>query len=529
MSSPSASARRASYLVSVAVFISRVLGLAREIVFTHLFGGSRAYDCFIAAFRAPNLLRDLFAEGALSTAFVTTFSKTQESDGEEAAWALGRKVVTLTAAFMTLVSLAGMFFSAQIMAVMTSGFSPADQAFAARLALIMFPFILMVSLAALSMGMLNARRVFFLPALASCFFNLGSVVAGVALAWWIDPSFGPQALAGMAGGVLVGGLLQWLVQAPALRRPGFRFRPDFRWRHPGVRKVLGLMGPAVIAGSAVQINVLVNTSFASYLAEGSMVWLNTAFRLMMFPLGVFGVAVGTVALPELARLAAQGKQAEFGARIGDGLRLVFFLDIPSALGLIALADPVVSLIYEHGRFGAYDRSMAAVALQAYSLGLLGYSALKILAPAFYAIDRRNLPMFVSLGSVVLNAGLNAWLIFGCGFDHRALAASTAVVATVNFLALHLLLRRAVGSLGDKRMLGELARVMPAGLAMAAACYGLWHLSSGWFLGAGRLWQAGWVTAAVGLGAAVYFGLCTLLRVEEARIVVAGVRRKLGLR
>lgn len=529
MSKPAPNARRASYLVGVAVLLSRVLGLAREIVFTNLFGSSRVYECFIAAFRAPNLLRDLFAEGALSTAFVTTFTKTQQGEGDEAAWTLGRKVMTLAAVFMTVVTVLGMVFSTPIMAAMTSGFAPDEQAFAGELARIMFPFILLVSLAALTMGMLNARRIYFLPALASCFFNIGSVVAGVAAAWWMDPHFGPRAMQGMAYGVLVGGLLQWMVQVPSLRREGFRFRPDFAWRHPGVRKVLQLMGPAIIAGSAVQINVLVNTSFASYLAKGSMVWLNTAFRLMQFPLGVFGVAVGTVALPELARLATERKNREFGQRIGEGLRLVFFLNIPSALGLIVLAQPVISLLYEHGRFHADDRIMAAAALQAYSVGLLGYSALKVLAPAFYAIDRRNLPMYVSLASVALNAGLNAWLIFRCGFGHTALAASTAVVATVNFLALHILLRRAVGPLESKRMLGELARILPAALGMAALCYGIWHFTADWFLHTGRVWKAAWVMGVVALAGTAYFALCTVLRVEEARVVLDGVRKRFGRR
>ena len=199
-SPPAKNTRRASYLVSLAVMISRVLGLVREIVFTSLFGGTRAYECFIAAFRAPNLLRDLFAEGALSTAFVTTFTKTREKDGTEAGWALARKVLTLTAVFMTVISLAGMLVAPQLMAAITTGFTPAEQAQAGSLARIMFPFILLVSLAALVMGMLNACRVYFLPALASSFFNIGSVGVGLAIGWWMDPAFGPTALAGMAAG-----------------------------------------------------------------------------------------------------------------------------------------------------------------------------------------------------------------------------------------------------------------------------------------------------------------------------------------
>lgn len=525
--SPARNTRRASYLVSVAVMISRVLGLVREIVFTSLFGGTRAYECFIAAFRAPNLLRDLFAEGALSTAFVTTFTQTRENDGKEAGWALARKVLTLAAVFMAVVSVVGMIFAPQLMAVITTGFSPSEQAQAGSLARIMFPFILLVSLAALVMGMLNACRVYFMPALASSFFNIGSVGVGLAIGWWIDPSFGPTALAGMAAGVVAGGLLQWLVQLPALHRQGFRFRPDFAWRDPGVKKILTLMLPAVIAGSAVQINVVVNTSFASHLAEGSMVWLNSAFRLMQFPLGVFGVAVGTVALPELARQAGDLRDGAFGRTIGQGLRLVLFLNIPSAIGLIALADPLMALLYEHGKFNTNDRMMAAMALQAYAVGLFGYSSLKVLAPAFYAINKRNLPMLVSFLSIAVNAGLNAWFIFGLHWDHRALAGSTAIVATLNFALLYILLRHHVGSLESTRTARELVRVLAAAVVMGGLCFGVWRVSEAWFVAASTWLQAGWTGGTVALAALVYFGGARALKVEEARVVLDGLRRKIG--
>ena len=524
-----ANQRKSSYHVSAAVMLSRVLGLVREIVFSSLFGGTRAYECFIAAFRAPNLLRDLFAEGALSTAFVTTFSKTRDRDGVDAAWALARKVLTLTAIFMGILTLAGIVFAPQIMAAMTSGFSPEEQALATRLARVMFPFILLVSLAALAMGMLNSCRVFFLPALASCFFNLGSVFVGGLVAWWMDPDFGPLALVGMAIGVVAGGLFQWLVQLPALRQQGFRFRPDFRWRDPGVRKVLQLMGPAVIAGSAVQVNVMVNTSFASHLAEGSMVWLNNAFRLMQFPLGVFGVAVGTVALPELARMAAANNFSAFGKRIGEGLRLVLFLNVPSAIGLAVLADPLMALLYEHGRFGPHDRAMAASALQAYAFGLLGYSALKVLAPAFYAIDRRNLPMYVSFLSIGVNAGLNAWFIYGMHWGHKALAGSTALVATLNFLILYALLRRHVGSLDTRRGIRELARILLATALMGGLCQASWSVSSSWYLASPLILQALWTGLVVLVAAAFFFAACTWFGVEEARVVWSGIQKKLGSR
>ena len=241
---------------------------------------------------------------------------------------------------------------------------------------IMFPFILLVSLAALVMGMLNAKNVFGMPAMASSFFNLGSIIGGVALCYWLDPQadwrhphFGERGLIGLAIGTLIGGLLQLVVQFPSLRRVGFRFRPDFNWRDPGVKTILALMGPATIAASAVQVNVAVNSGFASGLGDGPMTWLNIAFRLMQLPLGIFGVAVATVTLPLVSRSAAVGNTQEFRSAIAHALRLVLLLTIPSAIGLIILANPIISLIYEHGRFHGGATAQTAAALRFYAIGL----------------------------------------------------------------------------------------------------------------------------------------------------------------
>ncbi|EQD47281.1 integral membrane protein MviN, partial [mine drainage metagenome] len=234
------------------------------------------------------------------------------------------------------------------------GFSPAKAALTVELARIMYPFILIVSLAALVMGMLNARNVFGLPALASSFFNLGTIIAGAGLGWWLDPHFGPKATVGLAIGTLIGGLLQLGVQIPRLRRFGYRFRPDFRWRDSRVKAILLIMGPSLIAASSVQVNVVVNSGFASLLGNGPITWLQYAFRLMQFPLGMFGVAFGTVALPMLARMAAAGNHEGFRTELARGLRLVLLLTVPAAIGLIMLAGPIVSVLYQHGRFSAHD-------------------------------------------------------------------------------------------------------------------------------------------------------------------------------
>src|SRR5579883_3442864 len=250
---------RAASVVALAVLGSRVLGLVRDQVFGSLFGGGEVMDAFIMAFRIPNLLRDLFAEGALSTAFITVFSKTTAVEGDRAAWELANKVATAAAVIVSLLTLIGIACAPWMVEVLAPGFGPAKAALTVMLTRIMYPFILLVSLAALVMGMLNAKNVFGIPATASSFFNLGSIIAGVGLGWYLDPHFGPRAIIGLAIGTLVGGALQLIVQLPALHRLGYVFRPDLRWRDRGVKAILQLMGPSVIAASTTQVNVLINS------------------------------------------------------------------------------------------------------------------------------------------------------------------------------------------------------------------------------------------------------------------------------
>src|SRR6266481_622627 len=296
---------RAAGVVGMAILSSRVLGLIREMIFAGLFGAGKNLDAFLMAFRLPNLLRDLFAEGALSTAFITTFSKKIAVEGDESAWRLANKVATLTAVFMSAVTLLGIIFAPQLVDLLTWGsWSPDKTALTILLTRIMWPFMLMVSLAALVMGILNAKHVFGPPAMASSYFNLGSIIGGVAIGYWLDPHFGPRSLVGLAIGTLIGGAWQLIGQFPSLRRVGYSYRPDFHWRDEGVRTVLTLMGPAVIAASAVQVNVLINSGFAASLGNGPVSWLNIAFRLMQLPLGIFGVAIGTVTLPLVSKSAA---------------------------------------------------------------------------------------------------------------------------------------------------------------------------------------------------------------------------------
>jgi putative peptidoglycan lipid II flippase len=517
---------RAASVVGLAVLCSRVLGLAREQIFAALFGGGRLMDAFTIAFRIPNLLRDLFAEGALSTAFVTVFSRTAAVEDETAAWRLANKVATLAAMTLSAITVLGVLTAPWLVAALAPGFDPTKAALTVTLTRIMYPFILLVSLAALVMGMLNARNVFGIPALASSFFNLGSIVAGVIFGYWIDPHFGPRAILGLALGTLVGGALQLGVQLPALRSTGYRFRADLRWRDPGVRAILHLMGPSVIAASTTQVNVLVNSVFASQLGDGPTFWLSVAFRLMQLPLGVFGVALGTVALPLLARMAASGNRQAFRSELARGMRLAFLMTIPASVGLIVLAEPIISVLYQHGRFGAHEAAESAGALRYYALGLCGYAALKVLVNAFYALDRRLTPMLVSFVAVALNLLLNWIFTVRLGWGHRGLAFSTACVASSNFLILYFLMRAELGRLESRAMLTLLLKVALASVVLYAIAWAGEHwLLADW--ASERFWpKCAALLLVIATAAAAFFLSASALGIPEVHDIMAAVRRRL---
>lgn len=525
MPESSNNATRSAGVVSLAVMCSRVLGLIREQVFAYYFGAGRSMDAFITAFRIPNMLRDLFAEGALSTAFVTTFSKKITTEGDASAWQLANKMATLTTVVMSEITLLGILTAPLLVALIAPGFDPLKAELTVQLTRIMYPFILLVSLAALVMGMLNAKNIFGMPAMASSFFNLGSIIGGIGFGYWMDPAFGEKSLVGLSIGTLIGGLLQLIVQFPSLRNAGYHFRPDLHWRDEGVKQVLRLMGPAIVAGSAVQVNVAVNSIFASHLGDGPVSWLGYAFRLMQLPLGVFGVAVATVTLPVVSSKAALGNTSEFRAVLARALRLVFFLTIPSALGLIFLGEPIVRVIFERNRFDATDTLQTTLALQYYAVGLVGYSGVKVLAPAFYAIDRRYTPMIISFASIGVNLLLNWLFTFQLHWEHRGLAFSTALVALTNFAALYLLMRKETARFETTALLQTLLKVCLAGAAMVAACIG----GERWIIrlarNHGTLMDLAALFLVIGVAGAIYLLLTILMRVDVVEDLVRTVRKR----
>ncbi len=524
-----AASAKTTGIVALAIMCSRVLGLIRDMLFAQWFDkGLR--DCFLVAFRTPNMLRDLFAEGALSTAFVTVFSQKLKTEGDKPAWELAHRILSLATVFMSSIALAGVVLAPFIIRLLAGGWADAEWKipFTVTLAQIMFPFILLVSLAALVMGILNAKKIYGVPAMASSFFNIMSIAGGAGLGWTMEKyfgdwdqthTFGQWAMIGFSIGTLLGGLAQLGVQVPALFKTGYRFRFVRDWNDPGVKRILHLMWPAIIAGSAVQVNVLLNTIFASYLVEkdGPVSWLNYAFRLMQLPLGVFGVAVATVTLPALSRLATEGITPKFREILGGGNRLVTFLTLPSALGLFVLAHPIISLLYERGKFTPFETVATAGALRWYAVGLVFYSLIKVVQPAFTAIGHRFVPMVVALISIAINAVLNSIFVFVLRYDHTYLALTTAVVACANCITLYVLLTRIAGGLEGRKLLTTLAQLALPVAALGVVSWLGWHfvMEPRW-AGFG-FWNRG-LTLGCTITAAgtAYMLLAHLLKVDEAK-------------
>lgn len=527
--------RKQAGVSTIAVMGSRVAGLFREVVFAFFFGAGPALDAFIAAFRIPNLLRDLFSEGALSTSFVTVFSKKREKEGDQAAWNLANRLFLFVGIFLGCITLFGILFSPTLVKMIASGFDGEKFYFTVQLNRLLFPFILFVSFSAIAMGMLNTLGKFALPHSASTFFNLTSVLVGLVSAYILAPQVihapllrfmghpiiysptwheGARAMIGMALGTLVGGLVQWIVQMPSLFRMGFKFQGASPFIDSGLKQVLKLTGPAIIGGAAVQVNVLINTNFASYLTDGSMAWLNYAFRLMQFPIGVFGVAIASVTTPALSRLAAVHDTAQMKKTLRESAGLALFLCIPSALGLIFLAKPIVALIYEYGRFTGADTLFTSQALMAYASGLSFYALIKILQPAFLAFDDAKTPMVISFFSIVINVVLNGLFTFVFHFQHWGLALGTSMVSVWNCLMLLFLLRKKLTGIWDASFLREVVKIILSSILSMMVGFLLYRGLLFFTEPYGFINKALLVFFPIGIVVLLYYFICLRLHVTE---------------
>ena len=514
---------RSAGAVGIAVMCSRVLGLVREQIFAGLFGAGVAYDAFVVAFRIPNLLRDLFGEGALSAAFVTVFSDHEANRDKESARRLACNTLVFFSVFISLLTLLGLYWAEPIVDFLAPDFreTPGKTELTVRLTRILLPFLLFVSLSAVVMGMLNTKGKFFVPALSSTFFNLGSIVGGLFLAW-LFPRFGMPAIAGMAWGTLLGGLLQLLMQLPTLRKTGFRFNFVFAPRDPGLRRILLLMVPATVGLSATQINIFINTNFASSCGDGAVSWLTYAFRLVQLPIGLFGVALSIAIMPVLARQAAARDMASLKETFTSSLTLVLALALPATAGLVLLDRDIIRIIFEHGVFTEADTAATAQALRWYAVGLFAYAANKVMVPVFYATDSTRYPVIGSFLGVAANLCIIQLVIGAMG--HRGIALSTSCALILNFFFLATVLYRKLKGYPLDYLARGFAKIVLATLVMASGVWGL------------RVWLASWLEGSlarqipalaliVAAAALLYGVMLQVLRLPEFTLLTGKVRQR----
>lgn len=522
---------RATGVVGAMTLLSRVTGLARDVVIGYLLGAQSAADAFFVAFRIPNLLRRLTAEGALSAGFVPVLSVSLATRGRREAVRASRAILTFAVLFLGLLTVAGLLFPAPLTRLFAPGFAATPEKFSltVQLVRIMFPSIFFVSLLALAMGYLNTFRHFMAPAAAPVLLNLSIIASAVLLAPLLS-----RPVVALACGVLLGSAAQFLLQLPFLHRHGFSWRPSLDFRSTALRRFLRLMGPAVIGAAVYQLNVLVSTILASLLEPGSVSYLYYADRLLQFPLGVFAVALGTAALPSFSSLAARDDVSGLKTTLGYSLRMVNFVSLPATLGLMVIAAPAFSLLFQRGAFAAADVSASARALVFLALGLWAVSATRVLVPLFHAMQDTRTPVRVAFCTFVLNLFLSlvlmgrvdaaeganpfvlavAALSQGIGalsLSYAGLALANSLSATFQFAALMWLATRRLRGFAWGEYLSSLWRNLTAAAVMAGPLF----LVAGrvqWSPDAGTLpAQVLGFLALVAGGVALYAAAARLLR------------------
>ena len=511
-------------VVGAATMTSRALGLVRDQALAFYFGAGDAMDAFYVAFRVPNLMRDLFAEGAMSAVFVPTFTRRLTHDGREAAWRLGTQLINALVVVTGVLVAAGILFAEPITRTIAGDFAavPGKLELTTQMTRLMLPFLTLVAIAAACMGMLNSLRRFFAPALSPAMFNVSLIVCTVAFVP-LMPSIGLDPIMAIALGVVVGGLGQIGAQYWVLRREGFRYRLLLDPRDQGLREVLSLMGPGTIAGAALQVNLLVTTILATSQGTSAVSWLSYSFRLMYLPIGIFGVSIATAALPVLSRHAALDELAGVRSTVSEGLRLILMLMIPATVGLMLLAEPIVRLIFERGLFTATDTRGTALALACYAPGIIGYSAVRLAVPSFYALGTSFTPALVSIGTIVLNIALNLVLVDAIGY--QGLAMGNAIAALSNAGILLFLLRIRLGGLADSLVLDSLARIAIATGIMGAAVWATARRFETLWPEPGLMEQLVAVSSEIGIGLATLALAARLLRLREFEQAMAQLGRR----
>lgn len=499
---------RAAGVVGAATFVSRVFGFLRDMVVAAYFGAGMATDAFFVAFRIPNLLRSLLAEGSLTIAFVPVFTEYLKTKSREDALKLANVAFTLLSVILAVLSVAGILFAPWIVRLIAWGFASSPEQFdlTVYLTRLMFPYIFFIALVALCMGILNSLRHFAVPALSPVVLNLSIIAAAVFLRGLFN-----EPVVALALGVLIGGVLQLLMQFPALARMGAPFRPDFTFSHPGVRKIGILMIPAVFGAAVYQVNIFVGTLLASFLPTGSVSYLYYADRIVQLPLGVFALAVGTAALPSFSRHAAMNELDEFKKTISFALRVIFFITIPCMTALFVLREPIISVLFQRGAFDVLSTAMTADALLFYAMGLWAFSGIKVLVSAFYSLKDTATPVKIAFVAFIVN--VCASLLLMGPMAHRGLALAISIASSVNIVILFLVLRKKIGSFLDAQFGPSIMRCLAASLVMGAAMATLLVLM-GWDVNGPFPARLVMLAAAMATGIAVFVPAALVLKSGE---------------
>jgi putative peptidoglycan lipid II flippase len=516
---------RSAGVTGAATLASRILGLARDQVLAAFFGAGSDMDAFVVAFRIPNLVRDLFAEGAMSAAFVPTFTRRLTLAGKTEAWRLANNLINALLVITSLLVVFGIVFAPAIVTAYARDFSdvPGKLELTIQLTRVLLPFLVMVALAAAAMGMLNSLHHYFVPALSPALFNVATIVGAFALVP-LMPAVGLPRITAIAIAALAGGLLQVLAQWPSLHREGFRYRASFDWRDPALRQVLMLMGPGTVGLAATQVNLFVNTLLATSQGTGAVSWLSYAFRLMYLPIGLFGVSIATATLPAVSRHVAVGDREGIRRTVAHALAMMLVLNVPATFGLVVLSTPIVRLLFEHGRFVPADTAATAGALRFYAVGLVGYATARIASPIFYALGRSRVPVIVSVSAVALNIVLNLVLVRILGFGGLALGTSIAMIA--NGAVLLVLLRRRLDGLEEWTLSMTFVKIVLASCVMAATSFAVSHLFGDVTAGRGLVLQGAQVAASIVAGVAVLIVAAKMLHIREFEEALSSVTARL---
>jgi putative peptidoglycan lipid II flippase len=512
---------RAAGVLGSATMLSRIMGMVRDMVVSRLFGAGLATDAFFAAFQIPNMLRRFFAEGALTAAFVPTFSATLKQQGDEKARELANVCFTLLTIVMAIITIAGIILSPYIVSLMFPGFKaePGKFELAVLLNRLMFPYIFFISLVALCMGILNTVRHFFTPAISTVFLNISMILGALCLSGLFEVP-----ITALAVGVLCGGLIQLIIQLPVLWIKGFPIRPNFDFSNPEVHRISLLMLPSVFGVGVYYLNITVSAILASLLPEGSVSYLYYAQRLFEFPQGIFTVSVAQAVLPSMSKQAAEGDMAGMKDSLSFAMRLTLFITIPAMAGLMACSTPILSLLFMGGAFDYSKVVNCADALLYYSLGLSFVAMTRVLAPAFYALNDTKTPVKTAFIAFILNLCLSLALMGP--LKHGGLALATTLSAFGNMLMLLWFLRRKVGAFGGSGIIITGMKSIMATIPMTAAVLYACTFAD-WSQAGHKMLKCAVLGGAIAAGTCIYIVMVRLLRSEEAFAAVSLLRKKMG--